>query len=154
MSFRHPFARAAGTGRMIVLLCILVPLALVLLRLVVAGPRAGREPHPLVAEFRLESVDGTPVRRLKRCRAGRPMGRITLGGNGRWRIRLVHCPARWPRAGTGTYRWLADTLVLRPKRTDRRLYTGVLRGDTLDVRDSTHPHSSLFRYLRVHEPAP
>lgn len=148
--------RTPGTGRLILLLCVFVPLTAVLLRPFIEGLKPSRPPYPVAAEFRLVSVDGKPPSRIA-CRSRRPGGRMVLGTNSEWWMQVVDCRLRYGiMTDGGTYRRSGDTLVIhrhgaRPGEFPSRFL--VLRGDTIDVR-GTRGRKSVSRYVRVRTPAP
>ncbi|HEX6369004.1 MAG TPA: hypothetical protein VF006_08725 [Longimicrobium sp.] len=149
--------RTPGTGRLILLLCVFVPLTAVLLRPFIEGLKPSRPPHPVAAEFRLVSVDGKPPSKIA-CRSRRPGGRLILGTNGEWWLRVVDCRLRYGMmTNGGTYRWSGDTLTLHRKAARRGefpLHILVLRGDTLDFSGRSGRKKSISRYVRVHTPRP
>lgn len=149
--------RTPGTGRLILLLCVFVPLAAVLLRPFIEGLGPSRRPHPVAAEFRPVSVDGEPPSRIG-CRSRRPGGRMVLGTNGEWWLRIIDCRLRYGMMTSGgSYRWSGDTLT--PHRKAARpgefpLHVLVLRGDTLDFTERYGRKTSVSRYVRAQTPAP
>lgn len=149
--------RTPGTGRLILLLCVFVPLSIFLVRAAFVGGDRGGEPYPVAAEFRLVSVDGKPPSPIG-CNSHRPGGRIVLGTDGRWWKRVVDCRDRYGVAvGSGVYRWSGDTLILarhHPHRGEIVWHALVLRGDTLEITKRYKGKKSISRFVRVRPPLP
>lgn len=150
--------RTPGTVRLTLLLCGFGCLFVYLVWAVfVADDQSGGEPYPVAAEFRLVSVDGKPPSPIG-CNSRRPGGRIVLGTDGRWWMRVVNCRMRYGMAtGSGVYRWSGDTLILahhHPHRGEIVQHVLVARGDTLDITGTYGRKKSVSRYVRVHPARP
>ncbi|HEX5870881.1 MAG TPA: hypothetical protein VFY65_10715 [Longimicrobium sp.] len=159
MSIRQRWStRTPGTGRLIALLCVFVPLSLLLVwAACFGGADQGEEPTSVAAEFRMVSIRGKPLSPIG-CRGHRTGGRILLGTDGRWWKREMDCRTmRSPGVQTGTYRWSGDSLIVRHPagRAGEFLSTiYVLRGDTIDI-PRRHRRTRYFvRYVRVRTPPP
>lgn len=159
MSIRSWWAgREPGTGRLILLLCVFVPLGAYLLWAVSIASGDNPPSHPAAAEFRLVSIDGRPVRRMAGCRNHPPGGRMLLGKDGRWWMREMDCRTmRWPQARSGTYRWYGDTLRIHREGArwgEFPTHVLVQRGDTIDVPREHAGRKYVSRYVRVRTTAP
>ncbi|WP_420127160.1 hypothetical protein [Longimicrobium sp.] len=144
--------RTPGTGRLILVVCVFGSLFVYLVWAAFIGGDRGGVPHPVAAEFRLVLVDGKPPGSIA-CNSRRPGGRIVLGTDGRWWMRVVSCRLRYGMAtGYGVYRWSGDTLILarhHPHRGEIVQHVLVRRGDTLDITGRYRGKKSVSRYVRV-----
>jgi hypothetical protein len=138
---------------------LLLVLGLILLALVGAGvlrfvSKLGMlgPPRPASAEFRLAAVNGTPVG-PRMCEGGIRGARMVLGKNGRWWIKEQVCaPAPGSAVWIGTYLWSGDTLTLHrigARRGERPMARVVLRGDTLDLVNTSIGSIHSYRYVLV-----
>lgn len=159
MSIRDRWStRTPGTGRLILLLCVFVPLTVFLLRPFIDGLRPSPPPSPVAAEFRLVSIDGKPPSRIA-CRSRRPGGRMVLGANGEWWLQIIDCRFRYgmmTQSGDA-YRRSGNTLTLvwnHPHRGEVVRHVMVQRGDSLDLAGTFGRKKSVSRFVRVRTPAP